>query len=156
MKKIIAIIIITLSGLTLSCSNKADRSQKISKEEYANNIARYVTLNEIIDRESGYNDQGNYYFEEKHNGYSLYNNTEYTLDKVVVEFVVSRPIYQGDGTTRSEYFNITMEFNYIEAKDVKKITKREIVKSLNPNLQEYSFAVSSFNIKEIKSTALKI
>lgn len=150
MKKIITIIIITLSGLILSCSNKADRPQKISKEEYANDIARYVTIE--------YCENGGYAY-EKNGKYILTNDTEYTLDNVIVEFDISVTCYDTITYIPSHGdYSALLEFNYIKAKDEKLISHIDMIKALNPSLDVHlcRASVKAFKIKKIKSTALKI
>lgn len=155
MRKTISILLVLCYSITfLSCDKKT--KTKISKEEYANDIAKYVTIYEQINSDSGYNDKGDYYYEEKHDGYRLDNNTEYTMDKIIVEFSLAEQVHKRPYIADYEYYTVVLEFNYIKAKENKTITKRDVVKALNPNLNEYSFSVSSFNIKEIKSTALGI
>lgn len=155
MRKTISILLVLCCSISfLSCDYKT--KNKISKEEYANDIARYVTINEKIDGNSGYNDKGDYYYDEKHDGYRLNNTTEYTLDKVIIEFVVSESVPIGDALARSEYHIIPMEFNYIKAKAEVAITDQEIKRQLHIDPYDSRFNIKSFKIKEIKSTALGI
>lgn len=155
MRKTISILLVLCCSITfLSCDYKA--KNKISKEEYANDIGKYVTINESVDQDVVADDKGGYLYEEEHNGYILYNNTEYTMDKVIIEFSLEEQVHKRPYMTDYEYYTVLLEFNYIKAKENKTITKRDVVKALNPNINEYSFSVKSFNIKEIKSTALGI
>lgn len=149
MQKTGVILMIALTIMLLSCSNKTDSPLKISKQEYANDIAKYVIIGEDIYQNGERDANGVYTFEERHNGYFIDNQTDYTLDNVIVEFSLSAKYH-------NEYLNVQMEFNYIKAQQKITITNREIIKALDPDLSEYSFTITSFKIKKIKSSALGI
>lgn len=147
MKIITNTFLFTLSVILLSCSNKTDNSPKISKQEFADDIGKYVIIGEDIYQNGERDADGVYHFEERHNGYFIDNQTDYTLDNVIVEFSLSSK-YQ------NEDFNVQIEFNYIKAHQKIPIIQREIVKALDPDLSEYSLSITSFKIKKIKSSAL--
>ena len=57
MKIITNTFLFTLSVILLSCSNKTDNSPKISKQEFADDIGKYVIIGEDIYQNENFNVQ---------------------------------------------------------------------------------------------------
>ncbi|HCO66568.1 MAG TPA: hypothetical protein DIT04_02270 [Dysgonomonas sp.] len=146
-KRFVPIVIIFIMTLA-SCDN-------LSQDKYKNH-----TNNENVEIEK--NDQTNKYAQDiakyvyletmsYNSGYIVHNKTDYTIDKILLEFVVEQKPYSV-GTSHS--YSVSIEKNYISANSSIKIYKEEIIKGLSRN--GYFETLSRGEIKLIKSTALRL
>lgn len=152
MKIEMKLLFVVLSILLISC-NKRDK-YNLTKEDYANDIGKYVKLSKEFKENS---------YSEIPLGYKLYNGTDYTIDKVVVEYVIFKEIVQTWETINSSHHTVSVELDYIGAKERRKMLNEEIFRSLNNDERELKlsnkklrFTIKSAKIKSIKSKALNL